>query len=218
MNGTPWTPQQLADLDKLYADTLTAKLVAPLGHSLKAIYQQAKLRGLKKSEAFKASDASCRIQRGKQNANMRAQQFKPGHQSWNKGKKGLCFIGSKVSHFKKGHLPANTKADGVVTIRKYGKGYQYKHIRVALGKWVLYQRYVWQQHNGQIPAGSIIVFKDGNSLNCDISNLECITKKENASRNTIHRYPKEVKELIYLTNTVQRLINKRKNPLKDGKK
>ena len=34
---------------------------------------------------------------------------------------------------------------------------------------------VWEQHHGEIPQGSFIVFLDGDRSNCDISNLECTT-------------------------------------------
>ena len=41
---------------------------------------------------------------------------------------------------------------------------------------------VWQDINGEIPEGMIVVFKD-DKLNCDISNLEMITREENLIRN-----------------------------------
>lgn len=41
--------------------------------------------------------------------------------------------------------------------------------------WVQKGRWVWEQHYGEIPEGYNIVYLDGNTLNCDISNLECTT-------------------------------------------
>ncbi len=79
--------------------------------------------------------------------------------------------------------------DGAITIRydvspKTGKRTPYKYIRLTKGKWDLYHRHLWKKHNGPIPAKHVIIFKDGNSLNCILENLDCITMAENARRNT----------------------------------
>lgn len=39
-------------------------------------------------------------------------------------------------------------------------------------------RQVWEDHFGEIPKGFHVHHKDGNTLNNDISNLECITAKK----------------------------------------
>jgi len=45
--------------------------------------------------------------------------------------------------------------------------------RIYTGKgWVLYHRHVWEQANGPIPDNYCIRFKDGDKMNCNISNLE----------------------------------------------
>lgn len=41
------------------------------------------------------------------------------------------------------------------------------------------QRFVWEQHYGEIPKDYCIIFKDNNPLNFDINNLECVSKKTN---------------------------------------
>lgn len=45
---------------------------------------------------------------------------------------------------------------------------------------MLKHRYIWQQHHGEVPKGSMVVFKDGNRKNTDISNLLLITRELNA--------------------------------------
>ncbi len=60
----------------------------------------------------------------------------------------------------------------------------YKYICTAIGKWELYHRYLWQQTHGAIPQGHCIWFKDGDTMNCSIENLECISRKENRYRNS----------------------------------
>ncbi len=41
---------------------------------------------------------------------------------------------------------------------------------------------IWIEHNGPIPRGHKVVFKDGNHLNCDISNLELLTNSDQVKR------------------------------------
>ncbi|WP_115867169.1 HNH endonuclease signature motif containing protein [Marinoscillum furvescens] len=112
--------------------------------------------------------------------------FKKGHNPANAGKKGVRV--SPKSEFKKGQQPANTLHDGAISLRthiNYRTGQQYKswHIRISKGKWIQLNRYVWEKEHGPIPPKHIISFVDGNPLNCDISNLECISMAENARRN-----------------------------------
>jgi len=108
-------------------------------------------------------------------------QFEKGHIPWNKNIKGLHH--SPGTEFKKRHLPANTKYDGCLSLRKKQNGERYYYIRISQAKWVLYQRYLWEQKYGSIPKGMIIIFKDKNPLNCTIENLEMISRAENVRRN-----------------------------------
>jgi hypothetical protein len=90
--------------------------------------------------------------------------------------------GPNATSFKKGHQPANSKQDGAISIRDT-KGTSYKWIRVSPGNWQLYHRFLWEQYHGAIPSGYLVTFKDGNTLNCVIDNLELITRAENVIRN-----------------------------------
>lgn len=109
-------------------------------------------------------------------------QFKKGQAGWNKGKK----IGPNTSctKFVKGQVCKNTKPIGFISlIHGYKRGRDYKWIKIGLHKWELYHRYLWKQHYGEIPKGMLVVFKDKNSMNMVVENLELITKAENAIRN-----------------------------------
>ena len=109
--------------------------------------------------------------------------FKKGYRPWNKGLKGLNMGGEKT-WFKKGHEPHNTKYDGCIAVRHHKRtNERYKYIRVAKGKWVLYHRYIYEKEYGAIPKGYIIRFKDGDTMNCTLENLECISRRENMERN-----------------------------------
>lgn len=112
--------------------------------------------------------------------------FEKGQNPWNAGRTGIRV--SPQTEFKKGQLPANTLHDGAVTIRndrcsKTGKPRKYKYIRIAQAKWVLYHRYIWAQHNGPIPPRHIVRFKNGDTLDCRIENLEMISMAENVKKN-----------------------------------
>jgi len=65
---------------------------------------------------------------------------------------------------------------------------------------------VWEQHYGNVPAGLIVAFRDGNKENIAIDNLVLLSRRGNLSRNTIHRYPKPLKRLIKLTRRLARAI------------
>lgn len=107
--------------------------------------------------------------------------FPKGHVPANKGIKGQRV--SIETEFTKGNQPHNTKYDGCITVRKDSKGNHYQYIRISKGKWQEYHRYLWEQHNGAIPKGMIICFKDGDQMNVVLENLEMITQAENARRN-----------------------------------
>lgn len=136
-------------------------------------------------------------------------QKKKGNVPMNKGRKQSDYMTAeaiertKKTRFQKGQLPHNTKEkDGVITIRKDqmkgGNIIQYKYIRLALGKWYPYHQHIWEKKHGRIPEGMCLWFKDGNSLNCTLRNLELITRAENMRRNSIQRYPQEVQSSIKL--------------------
>lgn len=115
--------------------------------------------------------------------------FTKGQNPHNAGKTGIRV--SVKSEFKKGHVPTNTRHDGAITIRtercvKTGKQTKYKYIRLAMSKWEPLHRHMWRKYNGEIPKRHVIAFIDGDTMNCDITNLECISMAENARRNQNH--------------------------------
>lgn len=150
-----------------------------------------------------------------------ASRIKEGNTSPNKGKKQSEFMSrqaierSKKTRFKKGNLPPNTLYDGAIRIRKdTDTGIDYQYIRVSLGKWEPLHRLVWNFCHGKIPAGHVIIFKDGNQGNCNINNLLMLTYKENMLRNSVHNYPKEITLLVQLRGALNRQINKHLKSLK----
>lgn len=112
---------------------------------------------------------------------------------------------------------------GEVRIRKdhlNRKGIPYKWIKVEQpNKWRMLNRVVWEEHFGAIPKGAIITFADGDSLNCDISNLVLTTRAQNVIRNNLglKSYNRESSEAINKIADIKILI-RRKNGKKSIKK
>ena len=77
--------------------------------------------------------------------------------------------------------------------------------------WRLKHRIIWEQHNGVIPAGYNVQFKNRNTQDCRIENLYIISKSEQmrTENSLVARYPKEVQEVIRLKGVVNRVIHKR---------
>ena len=56
-------------------------------------------------------------------------------------------------------------------------------IKVTAKRWMRLQRYIWEQHHGEIPKGMIVTFLDGDHSNMDIGNLALISPAENRKLN-----------------------------------
>jgi len=189
----------------LFPHVKTQDLANQLGLTYSQLANRAFKMGLRKSEEFKQSDKSGRnnlIEGGKKT------RFKPGHIPHNKGKKMAQNVYDKCKHtmFKKGIRPPNWKPDGTIAERKDKTGKSYLYYKVKDSHWILYHQKVWIDYHGKIPAKHIISFKDGNTFNCDISNLEILTMGENALRNSIYRFPEEIQEVIKLKNKLNKKI------------
>lgn len=105
--------------------------------------------------------------------NNRDGRFQKGNSAWNKGKKGMHLNPS--TEFKKGGVPANHRPVGSERINADG----YIEVKIAEPKtWDLKQRIVWKQEHGSIPEGNVVIFADGNPLNCNLNNLLSVSRAE----------------------------------------
>lgn len=119
--------------------------------------------------------------------------IKSGNIPVNKGKKWSEYLTPEQQEkslrttFKKGDIPHNAYNEiGKVVIRAKKDGTEkYKYLCIKLGEWVLYHQHIWVQHFGEIPEKHVIRFKDGDPMNCDIQNLECVTMAENLRLNSL---------------------------------
>jgi len=193
--------QQIIDLYPNHSSKYIAEL---LGVTISKVYNTAWGAKVKKSDAYMLTPASGRIIEPSI-----PNQFKPGHTPHNKGKQMDAEIYEKVAPtmFKKGNKPYNTKPVGTINIRLDTQRRPYQYIKIKDSHWELLQRYVWTQANGEIPRGSVVIFLDGNYLNCELTNLKVITRRENMARNTIQRFPAELQEIMKLTCKLKRKTN-----------
>lgn len=192
-----WTPEQIRILAKHYTDKTPDEMNKLLSGAFtgKQINHKAKKLKIGKSDAYRAyfgiSENGRRIK---------------GSVSWNKGIHFESGGRSTETRFKPGSIPPNRKPVGSTRITVDG----YIEIKIADGmfKWRLLHREIWKQHHCEYPPrGTAIVFRDGNRQNCDISNLEVITRKQLMARNTIQNYPKPIREITRLRTVITRRIN-----------
>jgi hypothetical protein len=199
----------------LYPHTQNIAISKLLGVSISSVENKAFKMGLKKSLQFLKDTTKINWIEGKQEKSKNCH-FKTGHIPHNKSKKMPKELIDKVKHtwFKEGQLPHNSykQESGIVKVRTQKGGHKYKWIKVSHGKWELLHRQVWEQANGKIQKGYIVIFKDGNSMNCELNNLKCITLVENMQRNNINNLPEEIKTNIILTRTLNRKIKKLSPP------
>lgn len=207
MQKKKWTQQEEETLSRLYEDpkVFSKDIAKMLGRTLQQVYNKAMAMGLK------APTERLRIagKIGMQHPKSVATRFHKGQIPPNKGKKVSPEVYEKMSHtmFKKGHISENKREVGAERVNVYG----YIEIKVAEPNvWRLKHRIVWEQHNGVIPAGHNVQFKNHNTQDCRIENLYLISKAEQMrnENSLIAKYPKELQDVIRLKGVVKRQIHK----------
>jgi len=205
-----WTIEENEYMISHYPNEQSCKVATALGRSIHAIHRHANIMKVKKSDIFLASQNSGIFLKGHIKGS--EHRFLKGMIPFTKGKKQSEYLSpnglekSKQTRFKKGNVPLNTKKNGDIVIRRdKNKGQSY-FIRIEINVWIPLAHKNWMDKNGDIPKGKIIIHIDGNKLNCDPDNLECITKKENVIRNGIHNYPTELIPIVKLNNKLKKQI------------
>jgi hypothetical protein len=190
---------------ELYPNNYTKDISKKLNISESSIYNIAFSNSIKKSAEF------MRMELQRQADRLRIvgvkSRIKKGSIPPNKGIKmdSKTYDKVKSTFFKIGHKPHNDKWDGYERINIEG----YTEVRVN-GKYILKNRLIYEQHHGKLDKTMLVIFKDSNKQNFNIDNLQAITKAENAIRNSIHRYPEELKSLMRLNGKIKRKINQKK--------
>lgn len=138
----------------------------------------------------------------------RTGRFESGHAPWAKGTKGV--VKPNSGNFKKGDVPPNLRPLGSERIDSKD-GYVYVKTSAInqhtgfVGWWRQKHLLAWEAEHGPVPKGFIICFLDGDRTNCELENLEMISKAENAIRNkqSFSSLPEELKPTMRLVAKVQ---------------
>jgi hypothetical protein len=207
-----WTARERQTLRRRYPHEKTSKLAESMGLRLWQVNNMAHKLGLKKTAKYLASVDACRLRRGD---NVGAPyRFPKGHVPANKGlrRPGWSVGRMRETQFKKGQKPPNARF-AIGDTRINTDGYIDRKIsedRVGASNWRALHRILWEETHGPVPPGHLVVFKDGNKLNCVLENLELITLADNLRRNSVwKKMPKELASIVMLRAKVQRQINKR---------
>ena len=159
-----WTEREIEYLKEYYPTTTAREVGKALYRTEDAVRVKAKALGIR-------SERKVFNNHGR---------FKKGNVPWNLGLKGVN--GTSSTQWKKGHKTWNKRPIGDVWERDE-KGYKCKFIKTERGIERL-SHYNYRMHTGkEVPKSHVIRFKDGDSLNCDIDNLLCISRAENAMMN-----------------------------------
>lgn len=214
MSRYVWTDEAVALLHRIYADTPTDQIAAQIGATPEQVYHKVQRIGLRKSAAYMASAAACRLLKG-DNVGA-ATRFKPGLTPWNKGQKHPSTGRAIDTQFKPGNRSGKALEiyQPIGTERLSKDGYLERKIHVG---WPLQRRWravhllAWEAINGPLPAGHAVVFRDGNKRNIALDNLELVTRAELMRRNSVYRHGMEIAQLSMLRGKITKQINRSKN-------
>jgi hypothetical protein len=108
--------------------------------------------------------------------------FKPGSIPFNKGIKKY-WTGGEESQFKTGHKPHNYKPVGTERVNAD----DYVDIKIAdPNKWKGKHILTWEDLNGPVTKGCVVIFGDGDRRNFDPNNLIQVSRKQLVMLNKMH--------------------------------
>jgi len=107
--GSRWTQKETETLLEMYQTHHIDEICEALGRSRHQLYDNARLLKIHRPKDRRAKN--CTFPRNE------STQFKKGHTTWNKGKKGVS-IGGVATQFKKGDVPHNKLPDDLRELTK----------------------------------------------------------------------------------------------------
>lgn len=210
----PWTPDEIETVRINYADWPTRLIATLLGRTESSVYEMANKLGLRKSAEYLDSPCVGRLRSGHTQGG--STRFKPGHAPANKGlrRPGWAPGRMRETQFRKGERRGRAVRlyQPIGTERISRDGYLERKVNDDMPlqrRWRAVHLLVWEAANGQLPAGHAVAFINGDKTDTRLGNLELITRVELMRRNTRHRFPKELADLIALKGALTRKINAR---------
>lgn len=210
----PWTSHDESRLFLLYPNTPMPELTKLFERPYWSIYNKAYAMGLRRSDEYLAGEHACRLRREDNPGT--GTRFQKGQTSWNKGISYTAGGRSAETRFKAGTLSGKAAMllQPIGTERVTKDGIRQRKVcddGPPQRRWKSVHMILWEEANGAVPTGHIVVFRDKNTANINIGNLELISRAENMLRNTIHRYPPELKETIRQLGKLKRAISEAPN-------
>lgn len=191
-----WTLADDKRLTELYRDHKLADIAEKMGRSISSVANRRTKLGLSRTPEQQA-----RIGNGR---------FSPGQTPWNAGLKGWQAGGrSRETQFKPGVKPSNTWRP-IGAERTSKDGILYRKVAdtgIKRDDWKAVHVLVWEEHNGPLPDGRIVIFKDGNRENFEPNNLLALTRAENMRRNSISRYGEDYRSAAIQLGWFKRKLN-----------
>lgn len=211
MNRRSWRPEEIEVLRAMWPRSTANEVhVVIPGRSTGSIYEMARRMGLQKDPDYMAARREQEAQNLRQHG--KRYRFNKGQVSHNKGVKGITgsHPNTRANWFTKGH--DNGKAMPIGTERVTTDGYLARKVSDVpyggFGKnWEFVHRIVWEEHNGPIPAGHIVIFRNKDRMDVRIENLELINRKEHGARNSLANLPEALQATIRTSGALTRVIN-----------
>jgi hypothetical protein len=210
MKRAIWTSGQIELLRAEYPSAHIKELAARLGRSKRATWQKARELGIRKSPEYIQTYCRNIAENQKKNPGKR---FQPGHATWNKGKKGWQSGGRSAEfRFRPGQLNGRAVEllQPIGTERISKDGYRERKVTTAGRggqRWKLVHNLIWIERHGPIPSGYAVCFRNGDKTDLRLENLELISRKDLMQRNSIHRWPAEIKDALRLIGKLKRTID-----------
>jgi len=96
--------------------------------------------------------------------------FKPGHKPFNKGIDTKQW--KKICKVRKDYIPIGSER----TSKNQCK--EYVDVKIGEAKWKRKHVLIWEEANGKVPKGHVVIFADGNQKNFALENLLLVSRKE----------------------------------------
>lgn len=212
-----WNPEDDALLRVAYPDAPTHEVAACLGRTVQAVYVRAQAMAVRKSTAYLASPAACRLRRIGDDHPGRATQFKPGQVPHNKGlrRPGWHRGRMKTTWFKRGQRSGKAAAHHMPVGRtRLIEGYVYRKVSDIPNvpytvNWKPEHHLVWAAAHGPVPKGHALIFRNGDRTDVRLDNLQLLTRRELMARNSVQNLPPALRQAVQLLGALNRKIRRR---------
>ncbi len=159
--GTPSKkfPQPVVDYIRVHHDGVgAAEMARQLNERFGAVYTASQIIAYYKNHHFRSGNDT---------------RFKVGHTPANKGKHVTVTDGMRRTMFKPGSVPHTKEPIGTRVERM---GYIWQKIGPGKRDWRQLHRIVWEEANGPVPEGMVLIFLDGDHHHIELSNLKLVSK------------------------------------------